>query len=839
MSMAENRCPMCGKSNPEEAQRCVFCQAQLKPLAGGEEPQQPSFSFSSSDESEWLKSLRHAVGEEPSFSEETGQEEPDWLARIRQRAQTERQSTDGDKNQLSSWLSDTGGESSAAGEEDWLNQLRAVTSVSQETTEEPLLPSQEERRMTTGELRDVRDRLSRIAGEPVDLSAGVSPAPQPSETVPSSAEAEQPPQAPSGETSDLTEWLRSLEYTGVEQSSEEAKFSIPLEESTELPYSGLAEFTGESELGGGPPEGEQPDWLRAFEEAPTAAETPSAPMSGEETPDWLKAFEEAPSVEEAPSTTEPASAPVSDEETPDWLLELAQTFVPETPGDQTSPFVARVSPFAEEIPPQVEQPKEVTASALQPAAQPEPTAEAALARDVDLTDWLAELEGEAIDKEAISKAFILEEEQPPSEELPAASYPFAGIDADLLGAVEAEASKEGGLEGLAPALLPDWLQALRPVEAVLGETPAASEEELQVERAGPLAGLRGVLPADRLVIQYRKPPIYSIKLRVTEKQQRHIEALSDLIKAEGKPADIKRENLQAPRRLLRLTLALILVLVLLIPLLVSSPSLTPTGLVPGEEVRSFYSQMSLMVPDRPLLVAVDYDAGYLGEMRFAATGVIENLMLKRQRLALVSTVPSGPLLANDLLERAQLKLTQVEPAIRQGYALPDRTVTLGYLPGGITSLQEFATFPRRAVFAGLGNVAGEPQNVWGHVVVQDVHRLSDFAGLLLITDRVDTARAWIEQVEPALERRPFLVITSAQVAPMLTPYVDSGQIEAMIWGISGGMAYEQLAGVPPHAAAYWNAYRYGMYVGFAFILSGVLLRSITVAFSRRRKPNEA
>jgi len=118
---------------------------------------------------------------------------------------------------------------------------------------------------------------------------------------------------------------------------------------------------------------------------------------------------------------------------------------------------------------------------------------------------------------------------------------------------------------------------LRPVEAVLGETPAASEEELQVERAGPLAGLRGVLPADRLVIQYRKPPIYSIKLRVTEKQQRHIEALSDLIKAEGKPADIKRENLQAPRRLLRLTLALILVLVLLIPLLVSSPSLTGAG----------------------------------------------------------------------------------------------------------------------------------------------------------------------------------------------------------------------------------------------------------------------
>ncbi|MEJ5202703.1 MAG: hypothetical protein WHV66_10775, partial [Anaerolineales bacterium] len=181
--MAENRCPMCGKSNPEEAQRCVFCQAQLKPLTGGEELPQPSFS--SSDETEWLKSLRHTMGEEPSSSGETGQEEePDWLARIRQRAQTERQSTDEDKNQLSSWLGDTGKETSGAGEEDWLNQLRAVTGVPQESPEEPLPPSQEERRMTTGELRDVRDRLSRIAGEPVDLSAGVPPAPQPAETTP-------------------------------------------------------------------------------------------------------------------------------------------------------------------------------------------------------------------------------------------------------------------------------------------------------------------------------------------------------------------------------------------------------------------------------------------------------------------------------------------------------------------------------------------------------------------------------------------------------------------------------------------------------------------------------
>lgn len=900
--MAEIRCPMCGKPNPEEAQRCVFCRAQLKPLMAGGEIQPPSSS--SSEEADWLKGLRHAAGEEPLPSDEESRgEEPDWLARIRQRAEAERQSADEGEGSIPFRQSDTGEDTSGVTGNDWLSQLRSVTGVSQEPTEESLSP-QEERRMTTGELRDVSDRLSRIAGEPVNFSTGAPSEPQPPEMESPPSEAEQPAQGSGEETTDLMEWLRSLEDTGVEKPTETSHFAISMDSGVEPAYGDLEEFPGESELSG-PPEGEQPDWLRAFEEIPapagkevqqpriegqdeipdwlhgmakeptiepqssTSAETPDwlksfeevPPMEaeaatsreaaeaggGEETSDWLKAFEEEiPSEEGAPAVSEPAGEPVPAEETPDWLLELAGSFTPEAVPAQPSSAEPIVPPFAEEPPSQIEYPAETTEFAAEgleksSPAQP-PAAETAPAETEGLTAWLAELETEeAIDREAISKAFILEEQQPPSEELPPASYPFAGIDADLLGVAESEMTSgeaAEGLEELAPAFLPPWLQALRPVEAVIDKTEL-SEEEVQTERAGPLAGLRGVLPADRLVIQYRKPPIYSIKLRLTEKQRQQVEVLDNLIKTEGKPAEVKREDLQVPRRMLRLMLAVILIFVLLIPLLIGSPSIVPTGLIPGEDVRGFYSQINLLVPDRPVLLAVDYDAGYQGEMRFAATGVVENLMLKRQRLAVVSTVPAGPLLANDLLERAQLKLVQVEPAIRQGYALPDRTVNLGYLPGGITSLQEFATFPRKAVFAGLGTGLDIQRNVWSHSVVQNINRLSDFAGLILITDRVDTARAWIEQVEPALDGRPLLIITSAQVAPMLTPYVNSGQVEAMMWGIAGGMAYEQLAGVPAHAAAYWDAYRYGMYVGFAFILSGVLLRSITVFFSRRRTQNEA
>ncbi len=87
MIMADVRCPMCGKSNPENLEICQYCQARLKPLhispsdAGSEKPSQSSGSeVPGSDESapEWLRSLR--LEEEINELEEpsAGDEMPDW-----------------------------------------------------------------------------------------------------------------------------------------------------------------------------------------------------------------------------------------------------------------------------------------------------------------------------------------------------------------------------------------------------------------------------------------------------------------------------------------------------------------------------------------------------------------------------------------------------------------------------------------------------------------------------------------------------------------------------------------------------------------------------------------
>ncbi len=52
---------------------------------------------------------------------------------------------------------------------------------------------------------------------------------------------------------------------------------------------------------------------------------------------------------------------------------------------------------------------------------------------------------------------------------------------------------------LAPATLPSWLEAMRPMETFRPVVEIQPEEEQQVEAAGPLAGLRGVLLAEPVV----------------------------------------------------------------------------------------------------------------------------------------------------------------------------------------------------------------------------------------------------------------------------------------------------------------------------------------------------
>jgi hypothetical protein len=217
-------------------------------------------------------------------------------------------------------------------------------------------------------------------------------------------------------------------------------------------------------------------------------------------------------------------------------------------------------------------------------------------------------------------------------------------------------------------------------------------------------------------------------------------------------------------------------------------------------------------------------------MRFAGTGVLQRIMTRELRIAAISTQPTGPVLAEGLKEAVIAR----DLTLQERYASRDWFINMGYLPGEIVSLQEFAQNPKQAVKFGI-STGLENRPVWDSAVLLRVNKLSDFAVVVLFTDTIESGRTWIEQIQPSLAGVPLLVVTSAQAAPMLQPYIQSGQVQAMISGLGDGLAYEENLALPDEdRSAFWLSNQFGIAAIVFIILVGALVEGISSLTSRDR-----
>jgi hypothetical protein len=404
---------------------------------------------------------------------------------------------------------------------------------------------------------------------------------------------------------------------------------------------------------------------------------------------------------------------------------------------------------------------------------------------------------------------------------------------DWLGEAQPEetAPPETPVEGIEPAQLPGWLQAMRPVEAVLPESAAKPEVNQPVERSGPLVGLRGLLTGENLVTQYQKPPTISVKLRVTDKQRINASLLESILAEETQSKQLRKERTRASQTLVRLLVGLVLIAVIAVTLFSGGlPAGLSTPILYPSETVAFNSLINNLPDGAPVLLAFDYETGLSGEMNVAAAPVIDHLLAKQARLVIVSTIPAGPVLGQQLIAAAAQK--------QPGYSLADKTVNLGYLAGGATSLQEFALNPKQAASYALDSTITGVK-AWDSQALLGVNSLQDFACLIVLTDNSETGRAWVEQVQSLLPNTPMLMVVSAQAAPVIQPYYESLQVKGMVAGLAGGMTYEQLRQAPGAAHAYWGAFQAGLLVAMLFILIGILIQGILALFPTSKTKREA
>ncbi len=795
-------CAVCGETNPADMEFCQNCQSRLQPLTGplrGENvPIQPGDVPTKKVTSElepvlpqWLREARQqarqAVEEDETRSDEDkpsqgpdllaglasqGREEeeetPDWVANITGAPAKQRKSEPEDMQVK--WVelghadepaealpaettnpppkTDSATHSSERDElAEWLKQASAPSPPAAAPVDRPSLdqPSQG--------LND---------SHPAFDTGGLEWLKKMDADVPVSGQT--PPGPAPAASNESLDWLQKLDSSKAPLSSTAAGVSAAGDEHAQLPLpSKEKDLSSPANL---------PAWLTSIGKEPTAASEPGSSTAEAALPDWLKP--QATSM--PPPASEPIQSPLENVavpgELPDWIASLkpveAQAGETAQPEDQAFKLAEPQRESASEEP-------SLPASAF--------TADSATGGDVDAIfasmktpDWLADL------GPSQSPAEGSEENRPP--------------------AAQAE-------ESIAPAELPSWVQAMRPVESSMPSSPAGVVDT-RLEEGGALAGLHGVLPViPGAGTPSSKPKAHSIRLDVNEQQQAHAALLEKILTAETAPSPMRAGLALRSQRALRWAISGVLFVILGSTVFAGTRFFPLPSEVPNETVLAMRA-VEAIPADAPVLVAFDYEPSTVGEMEATGASLMDHLLLlKHPHLALLSTSPTGAALAERFMST-----TLAARAYQRGVQYVD----LGYLPGGLAGVYDFAQNPTAVMPLGAGS-----ESVWQSTALKGVAHLTDFAAVIVLTDNVDSGRLWIEQTASARGSVPMVMVSSAQAGPILLPYVESGQLSGLVSGLNGAAGAERAnGGLPGYVRTYWDAYSIGLLLAAVAILIGGL-----------------
>ncbi len=810
--MDDVRCPMCGRLNPAHLEVCQYCEARLKPLRLSPEEQEENeapeeIRPDTGGVTDWLRSLAQE-GEEAASRSTSEDDSLDWLKELKGEQEIEAEdfferldSTIGEPD-TQDWSDRIGGR------EEPLDEERKIENL----FDERALPPREEDETQPEWLLEMRasyaeSPLEAPIEEECEESPGEPPLPQAFATEDAAAlqsaeaaypdwyldskeakeaEEEQPSIAPEDEEAKhilpITE--QPLPEEGFEGREEEAEWVleewIPYEEEGTAEPSLSEEFQASQPQASGAVEESKleeasPPPLEEVFDASTLAEDVFAPGEGEA---------KQATGEELPS--EPSAAPEVEQtglpsiELPDWLLDSG------------------VSENGLEVP-----------DWLLSAPQPLDVA-APLELSVEEPEAVAKIEAE--EREEFLEAGLSEIEAQPSPDWLEGTG--EGVQAEQL--LEKE-GLPGPEERLEQAEIPAWLKPMQPIESVT-KGIVIEEDDARVEPAGPLAGLKGVLPAEPEIALPREPSAYNLKLQVTERQQAHAQTLKKLIEEEGLVKPLPQEAFVSPQHILRLFIAFSLFLAILFPMVMSFPMVERPPL--SESALAASQIVNRLSEGDPVLVVVDYQAGYAGELDAVVSSVFDHLMIRGAFITLVSTSPLGALQAERLIATTNRNY-------QHDYRREAHYLNLGYIPGGTAGLRSFAEQPRLTLPLTI-----EGTMAWSIQALASVNQLSDFRAIIVATEASEIARAWIEQTQAHLGATPLLFVVGAQTQPSLLPYAQQPlpQITVLLSGLSGGVSYEQATGRTKIYDNRWASFSLGGILIISLILIGSVANLIAALF---------
>ena len=491
-----------------------------------------------------------------------------------------------------------------------------------------------------------------------------------------------------------------------------------------------------------------PDWLQEIvAEGATAAED----VGSEQLPDWLVELSSAQAAPPAVGATEvflpseegsaPASAPAK--ETPSWLDGLDAA-----PEQASSPVHTTAAVFVGQPPAEEHARQNAKADAL-PALVEGPE---------QVPEWLRELDLE------VSESVPTSEPALGLGDLARAEVPAWLQELAPPGTLEDRAVEPAvtSADTLAPADIPEWVEALRP-ERPEGRRGARVEGAPPLARAipptpaepeGPLEGLVGVLPAVSAVdrpVDAKSAVVRAVPEAISAQAQLWQRLLEQPRRSErsvwrGRPSDRKGSSV------FRWVVSSLLVVGLfaafwLIPDGVRLAQVSPTQI--GGGVPALVEGIDRLEPGDAVILAIEYSPAYADEMSRIAAPILAHLKSRQVEVSVVSSLPEG---------------------LGLGYALPLPVHTTGgdgYLPGGASGIAAFLAREEAASADRLVVLVSEPQRlIW-----------------------------WLEQnALLGADALPLSIATSASAGPLVAPYFENAQVEGWVTGLPQAFTYGEIRG---------------------------------------------
>lgn len=173
------------------------------------------------------------------------------------------------------------------------------------------------------------------------------------------------------------------------------------------------------------------------------------------------------------------------------------------------------------------------------------------------------------------------------------------------------------------------------------------------------------------------------------------------------------------------------------------------------------------LPSRPtVLVAFDPDLGTYAEIRPTVRALLADLLYRQASIALISVTPEGRALALAELDR-----------LRRGTVNQRRILDLGFVPGAEAALVRLTR----------GGLPLQPEGAVARRLATD--GLAGLQALVVVAGNDLGPRAWVEQVLPRVPDLPLLAVAPTFLLPELRPYLDTGQVDALLGTPRDGAAF--------------------------------------------------